>query len=420
MRKQDTFLVAHCCAIWHIPSKKHNSSATIAFSVIFPARLLTFVQNMLSFTPGNKIENELKRLQGLFVETYKELEALSPDEARYLHRFALISNIGASTRIENAVLTDQEIEWIDTALNKDGKVTAFEEKRTSILDKLSKDRERSVEEVVGCRQTLTTVYLQANEIFPLTESVIRGLHHDLLRYYPKAASYAGGYKTAPNRVVSINHDTGEERVVLDPSPPGIITSTAMTELVKWYNNTIREHPWPLLVATEFIFRFLAIHPFQDGNGRLVRALFILALFQSEDKYLSGITPYIAFDRHVEQNRPLYYTVLHKCSGGKFQADPTKYKFEPLAWFFIKTIESALADVKFYRKKYASLQKLSVSALAVLNCFRSSPEKRLKVADIVEETGIARRTVQYALKTLTGQHFLQSLGRGAGSCYQLVF
>lgn len=375
---------------------------------------------MLSFIPSNRIENELKRLQGLFVETYKELEALSPDEARYLHRFALISNIGASTRIENAVLTDQEIEWIDTALNKDGKVTAFEEKRTSILDKLSKDRERSVEEVVGCRQTLMTVYLQANEIFPLTESVIRGLHHDLLRYYPKAASYAGGYKRAPNRVVSINHDTGEERVVLDPSPPGIITSTAMTELVKWYNNTIREHPWTLLVATEFVFRFLAIHPFQDGNGRLVRALFILALFQSDDKYLSGITPYIAFDRHVEQNRPLYYTVLHKCSGGKFQADPTQYKFEPLAWFFIKTMESALADVEFYRKKYASLQKLSVSALAVLNCFRSSPEKRLKVADIVEETGIARRTVQYALKILAGRHFLQSLGRGAGSRYQLVF
>ncbi|MCK4727794.1 MAG: Fic family protein [Desulfobacterales bacterium] len=375
---------------------------------------------MLSFTPSNKIENELKRLQGLFVETYKELETATPDEAGYLNRFALISNIGASTRIENAVLTDQEIEWIDTALNKDGKVTAFEEKRTFILDKLSKDRERSIEEVVGCRQVLTTVYLQAKELFPLTEAIIRGLHHDLLQYHPKAASHAGGYKTSPNRVVSINHDTKEKRVVLDPSPPGILTSTAMAELVSWYNNTIREHPWPLLVDTEFVFRFLAIHPFQDGNGRLGRALFILALFQSDDKYLAGIAPYIAIDRHIEQNRSLYYAVLHKCSGGKFQADPKQYNMEPLAWFFVKTMESSLADVKFYRKKYASLMKLSESAQAVLNCFKSSPEKRLKVADIVEKTAQPRRTVQYALKTLTSQHFLQSLGRGAGSRYQLVF
>ncbi|MFH1666145.1 MAG: hypothetical protein ABIA17_01045, partial [Elusimicrobiota bacterium] len=158
------------------------------------------------------MENRLKILQGLLAETYKDLETLSPDEAKYIHRCAFISNIGASTRIENAVLTDQEIEWVDTTLNDHGKATAFEEKKSFILDKLSKDRERSVEEVVGCRQVLTTVYLQADELFPLSEVTIRGLHHDLLRYYPKASSHAGGYKTAPNRVVSINHETGEERV----------------------------------------------------------------------------------------------------------------------------------------------------------------------------------------------------------------
>jgi Fic family protein len=65
-------------------------------------------------------------------------------------------------------------------------------------------------------------------------------------------------------------------VVLEPSPPGIITATAMAELINWYNTAIHDYPWPILVATEFVFRFLAIHPFQDGNGRLGRALFILA------------------------------------------------------------------------------------------------------------------------------------------------
>jgi len=375
---------------------------------------------MLSFTPSPKMENRLKILQGLLAETYKDLEALSPDETKYIHRCAFIGNIGASTRIENAVLTDQEIEWVDTTLNDHGKATAFEEKKSFILDKLSKDRERSVEEVVGCRQVLRTVYLQADELFPLSEVTIRGLHHDLLRYYPKASSYAGGYKTAPNRVVSINHETGEERVVLEPSPPGIITATAMADLINWYNTAIQEYPWPILVATEFIFRFLAIHPFQDGNGRLGRALFILALFHSGDKYLTSITPYIAIDRHIEQNHTLYYSILHQCSEGKFKADPAQYKLEPLAWFFINILESSLADIEIYRKRYNNLQKLSESASTVLNCFRSSPEKRLKVGDIVEKTGLPRRTVQYALKTLTKQELLQILGLGAGSRYQLVF
>jgi len=375
---------------------------------------------MLSFTPGQKLENELRILQGILVETYKNIEDLSPEEAKYLHRFALISNIGASTRIENAVLTDQEVEWVDTILQKDGKTTAFEENKLFILDKLKKDRERSVEEVVGCRQILSTVYLQAKELYPLKEVTIRGLHHDLLRYYPQAANFAGGYKKTPNRVVFINHKTGEQRVVLDPSPPGIITSTAMADLVNWYNLNIRENPWSLLVATEFVFRFLAIHPFQDGNGRLGRALFILTLLQSDDKYIKEITPYIAIDRHIEQNRSLYYSTLHQCSEGKFHDDPQKYKIEPLAWFFIKILRSSLSDIEVYRNRYAQLQKLSESGLTVLNCFKSSPEKRLKVSDIEKDTSLPRRTVQYALQTLTKKAFIQKLGQKAGTRYQLIF
>jgi Fic family protein len=288
------------------------------------------------------------------------------------------------------------------------------------LEKLRKDRERSVEEVVGCRRILSTVYLQAIELFPLTEAIIRGLHHDLLRYYPRATNFAGGYKTNPNRVLFVNHQTGEQRVVLDPSPPGIMTSTAMADLVKWYNLNIRENPWPMLVAAEFVFRFLAIHPFQDGNGRLARALFILSLLQSDDKYLKTITPYIAIDRHIEENRSLYYSTLHKCSDGKFHEDPRKYEIEPLAWFFIKILRSSLSDIEVYRNRYSQLQKLSESALAVLDHFKSSPEKRLKVSEIVKETDMPRRTVQYILKNLTQKAIIQRLGQGAGTRYQLIF
>ena len=152
------------------------------------------------------------------------------------------------------MLTDVEIEWVDTTLSEDGKTTAFEEKKAFILDKLSKDRERSIEEVVGCRDVLATIYIQAGKFHPLTESIVRGLHHDLLRYYPAANHHAGNYKTSVNRVISRNHDTGEERVVLEPTEPGVMTETSMRELVGWYNDTINQHHWPLLVAVEFVFK----------------------------------------------------------------------------------------------------------------------------------------------------------------------
>jgi len=345
---------------------------------------------------------------------------VSDAEASWLHRWALISTIGASTRIENAVLTDAEIDWVDTTLSQDGHVTAFGANKVAILDKLSKDRERSVEEVVGCREVLAIVYLQASELTPLTESAIRGLHHTLLSFYPAAAFHAGGYKTSPNQVISINHDTGERQVVLDPTPPGPQTEAAMRDLIVWYNETIREHPWPLLVATEFVFRFLAIHPFQDGNGRLGRALFLLALMQGDDPDFGQVVRFISIDRQIERHRSLYYNVLYQASGGRFREDPRLYHLEPLASFFLKMLGNALADVAILRRRYAALQRLSESAIKVLACFKSTPERRLKLADLMAATGLVRRTVQNALVSLTEAGLLQRLGAGPGTRYQLIF
>lgn len=374
----------------------------------------------LSFRPSVKLELALKKTQSALDRLAQEIEGVGPEERAWLHRWALISTVGASTRIENAVLTDAEIEWVDTTLSGDGHPSAFAAKKGAILDKLSKDRERSLEEVVGCREVLSLVYLQADEIFPLTETTIRGLHKELLRHYPAADRYAGRYKASPNQVISFNHETGEQRIVLDPTPPGPQTEAAMQDLVSWYNTTIREHPWPLLVATEFVFRFLAIHPFQDGNGRLGRALFLLALMHGDDSALQRTVRYTSIDRQIERHRPLYYMTLQQVSGGTFRADPRDYQLEPLAWFFLKMMDYALGDIAVLRQRYAALQRLSESATRVLSCFRASPEQRLTPADLIRETSLVRRTVQNALVSLVAAGLIHRLGAGRGTRYQLIF
>ncbi len=375
---------------------------------------------MLSFSPSPKLEKALKALQVDIVLLAQELSTLDEAEKFWLHKSVLISTIGASTRIENAVLTDAEIECVDTTLTQDGKTTAYSSKRTVIIDKLSKDRERSIEEVVGCREMLNLVYIQTDDFFPLTESTIRGMHKILLSYYPKALPYAGRYKPNPNLVISVDHDTGEHRTVLEPTPPGPLTEVAMKDLISWHNNVIREYPWTILVATEFVFRFLAIHPFQDGNGRLGRALFLLALMQGDDPALKQVVRFISIDRHIERNRSLYYSALRNVSGGHYQTNPGDYNFEPLAWFFLKMTQNALDDVKWLRQRYAAMKRLSEGAQRVLACFKSSPEKRLGLFAIVQETGLVRRSVQNALVKLVKAGFLQRLGSGPSSRYQLIF
>ena len=375
---------------------------------------------MLSYQLSDKNVSLLKNLAQLTAKRQQIFSQIDRKELDYIHRNVRISTIGASTRIENAVLTDAEIDWLDTILSKDAKTTAYDESREAVLNKLSKDKERSIDEVAGSRAMLQLIYSEADDFFPLTEIALRGLHNELLQHYAPAAKYKGRYKTVPNRVVRRNRATGEESIVLEPSSPGPITDTAMRELVSWYNEALVKNPWPVAVATEFVFRFLAIHPFQDGNGRVGRGLFLLALLSSPDENIRAVAPCLSIDRYIERQREDYYIVLRRVSGGKFNPDPSQYNYEPFLRFMVKVIIEAFDDIDFYRERYAALSKLPPSTREVLEAFKERPEIQLQNKDIVNDTGIPRQTVTLALKNLLEKGFVQRTGQGPGVRYRLVF
>ncbi|MBN8555897.1 MAG: Fic family protein [Deltaproteobacteria bacterium] len=375
---------------------------------------------MLSFSVNSDLTKRLKTLQSAIAEKFSEIKNLPKDELAFIHRFARISMIGASTRIENAILTDSEISWLDEILSADGKTTSFQEKQQIIEDKLSKDRERSIEEVAGCRAMLSLIYEQAKDMIPLTESQIRGLHAELLRHYKKAGHYKGQYKKNPNSVVEINHKTKAQREVFKTADPGPITEAAMSDLAQWYNQALHDEPWSVAVACEFVFRFLAIHPFQDGNGRLGRGLFLLTLLQCPDPHIAFVAEYLAIDRQIEKHKEDYYHVLNRCSNGKFKADPKKYHIEHFLNFMIKVLVEAVADIEFYQKKFHAFNQLSGKASKVLECFKEEPEIKLQLKDIIESTNFPRRTVANALTTLLQGGFIQKYGKGSAVRYQIVF
>lgn len=375
---------------------------------------------MLSFKLSQQNIISLKAIDQLAANTRFKIEGLDADELSFIRRNVQISVIGGTTRIENAVLTDPEIDWLDTVLSIDAKTTAYYENREAVLNKLSKDKERSIDEVAGSRGMMNLIYSETDSFFPLTEVALRGLHHELLRYYDPASRYRGSYKDVPNRVVRRDHSTGKETVVLEPSAPGPITNVAMSELISWYNETLKNNPWPIAVATEFVFRFLAIHPFQDGNGRVGRALFLLALLTCTDDNLRLVSPYLPFDRYIEKYREEYYLVLNRVSNGIFNSNPEAYNYDPFLRFMIKVMSDSFQDFDFYRKRYSDLQDLSPSASQVLNAFKEKPELMLQSKDIVNDTGIPRQTVTLALKTLTDKGFIQRRGKGSGVRYKLIF
>ncbi len=374
---------------------------------------------MISFELNTNQVQKLKTIHALFVEENLNLSSFSEEKKAFIKKQSLISNIGASTRIENAVLTNIEIDWLDTVLSVSESDT-YETKEDFIKAKLTKDKQRSIEEVAGYRDAINIVYDTSEKDNSLRESDIKGLHRELMKFYSEASHHSGNYKTQKNNVVERNGLTGEQKNVLTTADPGVMTNTSMSDLVTWFNKSVTEEAWIIPVAVEFIFRFLAIHPFQDGNGRLSRLLFQHILISSEDDHISNLIPYVAVDRNIEIKRSQYYQQLRKCSEGVFGPDSTEYQYHYFLDYMLEILVESIQNLKHYSEKYENYFTLNETDIKVYTCFKEEPERNLQTKEIIEATDLPRRTIVYALNKLVEKQFLQVIGKGRAVKYKLVF
>ena len=119
----------------------------------------------------------------------------------------------------------------------------------------------------------------------ITENHIKQLHRDLLRYSGKDAHHRGGYKVTSNNVVAFDENGKQIGIGFETATP-FDTPHLMAELIEWFNHAQADHPFhPLLAIGIFVVVFLAIHPFQDGNGRLSRVLTTLLLLRAGYVYV---------------------------------------------------------------------------------------------------------------------------------------
>ena len=128
------------------------------------------------------------------------------------------------------------------------------------------------------------------------------LHRDLYAYSP--TSIGGRYKNADN-IIQKTDAKGNKKVRFQPLS-AFETPEAMERLCDAFIEEInRSELDPLLLIPMFIFDFLCIHPFNDGNGRMSRLLTLLLLYRSG--YIVG--KYISIEMLIEKTKETYYDVL---------------------------------------------------------------------------------------------------------------
>lgn len=169
-------------------------------------------------------------------------------------------------------------------------------------------------EITGHNEAINWVIDVVKKDYPLTENFIRELHSLLLKdSYKESINEerkivsrrisAGKYKSNPNHVLTA---TGEIFYFATPEE----TPAKMYDLLNWYKEKIEDkNVNPIFIAAEFHYKFIRIHPFDDGNGRTARILMNFILMQF------GFPPVII----KTQDKENYFAVLRLADAGNIEA-----------------------------------------------------------------------------------------------------
>lgn len=327
-----------------------------------------------------------------FKGQWQALKTLSPERLKQLRKVATIESVGSSTRIEGARLTDIQVETLLSNLSS----TSF--------------KTRDEQEVAGYAEAMDLVF-QAYEDLRLTENHICQLHQTLLRHSTKDERHRGSYKTLPNHVVAKDADGGEIGVVFETAKP-FDTPREMEALVRWAAKAFDESAMhPLLLIAVFNVVFLAIHPFQDGNGRLSRILTTLLLLRAGYEYV----PYASLESIVEDNKDLYYKALRRTQTTLANDVPD---WEPWLGFFLRCLKKQKANLatKVKQEKEVSDQSLPLLSVQVLKLLEK--HERLTIGQLVELTGANQNTLKVKLRELVNEGRIHRHGKARATWYGL--
>jgi len=345
---------------------------------IKPIRLNPQMLNLIS---------EIDRFQCIWVE----IKELHPERLAQLRKVATIESIGSSTRIEGSRLSDKEVEKL--LLNIE--IQSF--------------RSRDEEEIAGYAEGIEEIF-QSYDTIPLTENYIKQLHSILLKYSSKDVRHRGKYKKFPNHVEAFNNQGKSVGIVFETAKP-FDTPFLMKEIIHWTNEALlKKTLHPLVVVGIFIVWFLAIHPFQDGNGRLSRVLTILLLLRLGYSYV----PYSSLESIIEENKKNYYLALRRTQATLNKSNPNW-----TSWlrFFLSVLKKQKDNLNRKLKKDSVLiGKLNPLELEIMNHVKSYSQ--VTISQLENLTKINRNTLKSLLRGLVKKKYLILCGKGRSAWYVL--
>ncbi len=305
------------------------------------------------------------------------------DVLQTLLEVAIIQSTDASNRIEGIFTSDARLK--ELVLQKTEPVN------------------RNEKEIAGYRDVLNTIH-ENYEYIPVNPNSILQLHRDLYSF--QAPGIGGRWKNTDNLIAETGQD-GAQHVRFKPVP-AFETPEAMEKLCKAYNDAVLlgTHD-PLLLSVLFIFDFLCIHPFNDGNGRMSRLLTLLLLYRHG--YIVG--KYISLEQLVEKSKQTYYETLQESSAQWYEC---KNDYQPFLRYLLGTILKAYHEFSDRVRNVVSAKANKAGRIRLLFDQKLGKISKRNIMEQCPDISVAM--IEKTLKQLLDEGVIQKVGIGKNTAY----
>ena len=320
-----------------------------------------------------------------FDANWTAIERREGQSLKKLKSIATVRSVGASNRIEGNRMSDEEV---DVLLQK--------------IDN-TKLTDRDSQEVVGYFEVLDLISASYENI-TVTESHIKSLHNSLMKYSAEDEWHKGNYKLHSNAVEASFPD-GTRQIIFQTTEAGFATEDAIRALLNWYNSETEVHT--LIKVASFVYDFLSVHPFQDGNGRLSRLISTLLLLKNGYKWIQ----YVSFEHEIENRKNEYYQVLRSCQAQRPNEDVTVW-----IQFFLNCLSNIQSQLQSKLQKSGMETQLSPKEKSIYSIIQNRPN--IQSGKIAEKLAIPAPTVKRILLELLNKGLIEKQGNGRNVSYTI--
>jgi len=293
-----------------------------------------------------------------------------------------------SSRMEGTISTLDEILQLEAEFGDDDAGAALEFRSDAI-------------ETVLYRRALNTAELRLEQGQPLTESLLKSIHQQLLSFGRGASKSPGAYKREQNYI----GERGSRKVSFVPIAPEHLAG-GMEALFR----LIGDESMPVLLRTALAHaEFESLHPFEDGNGRVGRMLITLMLWQGK----AIAAPHFYISRYFEDQKDEYLDRLRRVSADNDWEGWCLFFLAAVEQQAIGNLEAARTISDFYAEMKPRFAELLASKYAVTALDYLFTNPVFSNSRFTRNAGIPAQTAARFTRVLLQEKLLQIVREPAG-------